>query len=199
MNKPSTSEIVAVASELLVPMSAVERTIRYPVLGRWENDADHSYLLATLGCALACQIDQKLDLGKISQYALVHDLVEVHAGDTTIWAEEEWRESKTRREADALQHIEKRFGTSFPWIAKTIHVYERLDEPESCFVYALDKLLPYIVMDVVDHQPFPPTRDVYEEKMATARQKISRYPKLLAYFEDLYAQHKDKPHFFASD
>lgn len=139
-----------------------------------------------------------LDLGKVSQYALVHDLVEAYAGDTTIWASVEEHASKAEREEEALRLIEERFGRRFPWIDQTIKKYELFDEPESCFVYALDKIIPYIVVAAVDHQPFPPHEELYEEKMGVARKKIARYPELLGLFEDLDADYKKRPHFFKS-
>jgi 5'-deoxynucleotidase YfbR-like HD superfamily hydrolase len=192
-----TDNVLELSSSLLVPAATTFRTIKLqPGLDRFENDAEHSFLLATLGCALGQRLDPKLDLGIISQFALVHDLVEVYAGDTSIWDTKERHASKMERETKALGTIEKRFGANFPWIAQTIAAYERLDEPESCFVYALDKIMPYVVMAAVDHQPFPPSRNVYEEKMAIAREKISRYPSLLDLFEGLDADYKSRPHFF---
>lgn len=198
VQKPiSAEDTIHLASNLLVPSATVFRTVKVqPELDRFENDAEHSFLLATLGCAIAQQLNTTLDLGKVSQYALVHDLVEVYAGDTTIWATVEEHASKTRREEAALKQIEKQFGKQFPWIDQTIKKYELFDDTESCFVYALDKIIPYIVMAAVDHQPFPPDKDLYEEKMSIARKKIARYPELLDLFEDLDMDYKKRPHFF---
>ncbi len=196
--RQTTQNTVALVSELLIPAATTFRTIKVqPELDRFENDAEHSFLLATLGCAIAHELDQSLDLGKVSQYALVHDLVEVHAGDTTIWSSAEKLASKANREAEALKVIERRFGKAFPWITQTIEGYEQLEDAESCFVYALDKIMPYLVMAAIDHQPFPPSKAVYEEKMQVARDKIARYPRLLALFDDLYDIYNSKPHFFA--
>jgi 5'-deoxynucleotidase YfbR-like HD superfamily hydrolase len=196
----STADLLALMSELLVPMASVERTIKLPFdLERWENDAEHSYFLATLGCALAHQLDPELDLGRVSHYALVHDLVEVHAGDTTIWAEQQWLSSKSEREARALKRIQKRFGAVFPWVIETIHAYEKLDEPESCYVYALDKILPHAIITIADHQPLLPTFSAYKEKERVARGKIARYPKLLPFFDELCKMYVATPHFFVSE
>jgi len=197
-SKPiSAEDTISLLANLLIPSATVFRTTKVqPELDRFENDAEHGFLLATLGCAIAQQMGPQLNLGKISQYALVHDLVEAYAGDTTIWAPAEAHATKEKREEEALELIEERFGERFPWIDQTIKKYELFDEPESCFVYALDKIIPYIVMAAVDHQPFPPHKDLYEEKMAVARKKIARYPELMDLFEDLDADYKKRPHFF---
>jgi 5'-deoxynucleotidase YfbR-like HD superfamily hydrolase len=198
-NKPvSANDTLNLMAQLLIPSALVFRTTKVqPELDRFENDAEHGFLLATLGCAVAQQMNPQLDLGKISQYALVHDLVEAYAGDTTIWASAEEHESKIEREEQALKLIEERFGNRFPWVHETIKKYELFDEPESCFVYALDKIIPYVVMGAVDHQPFPPHKELYEEKMAIARKKIARYPELLELFKDLDADYQKRSHFFA--
>src|SRR5215510_5944555 len=107
----SLEEIVSLSADLLVPAATVFRTIKtQPELDRYENDAEHSFLLATLACALGAEVEPSLELGLVSQYALVHDLVEVYAGDTTIWASAERHASKAEREAKALEVIERRFG-----------------------------------------------------------------------------------------
>lgn len=41
-----------------------------------------------LACSLAHEIDPTLDIGKISQFAIAHDLVEVYADDTSVFATE---------------------------------------------------------------------------------------------------------------
>lgn len=48
-------------------------------------------------------------------------------------------------------------------------------------------------MSAVDHQPFSPHKELYEEKMAIARKKIARYPGLLELFEDLDADYQKRP------
>ena len=53
-------------------------------------------------------------------------------------------------------------------------------------------------MAAVDHQPFPPHEELYEEKMGIARRKIVQYPESLDLFEDLDADYKRRPHFFKS-
>ncbi len=135
---------------LVLPMYSLERVM--PILFRadWrmENDAEHSWSVAMLSCALAPEIDHSLDVGLIAQYATVHDLVEVFAGDTSIFADEEHRISKKDREKVALERIREVYG-HFPWIGETIERYEQKSDGESKFVYAVDKLIA-IMYDYID-------------------------------------------------
>lgn len=191
-------DVLQITSNLFIPAATTFRTIKLqPELDRFENDAEHSFLVATVGCAIAQQLDTNLDLGKISQYALVHDLVEVYAGDTTIWAPQEEHDTKAEREEAALHTIEQTFNRHFPWVDQMIKQYEAFEDTESCFVYALDKIIPYIVMASVDHQPYPPNKALFEEKMTIAREKIKRYPQLLPLFDELHEDYMSRPHFFS--
>lgn len=196
--QPTTNDLVEVMNDLLVPFTAIERTIRLEAgRQRMENDAEHSFVLATLGCALAAEVDPKLDLGKVAQYGLVHDLVEVFAGDTTIWAADEVHATKPAREAAALDEIRRRYDASLPWFSQTIARYERLDEPESCFVYALDKVLPHLAVITADHQPIRQPWEIYLAKEEVNRRKITdSYPALLVYFNDLCQLYAKRPHLF---
>jgi putative hydrolase of HD superfamily len=72
-------------------------------------------------------------------YSLAHDLVEIYAGDTYIF-DKNHRLSKYQREKDALIKIKKRFP-NFKDLIKTIEKYEKKEDEESKFVYALDKII----------------------------------------------------------
>lgn len=111
-----------------------------------ESDTDHTVMLGIIACAFAARFAPQLHLGKVAQFALIHDLVEVYAGDTATlkhMSNEDQRE-KTNKEHVALQLIQKEFGDTFPWIHETIEEYERLDTPEARFVKTMDKSMPGI-------------------------------------------------------
>lgn len=109
--------------------------------GEPESDTDHTVMLSLCACALAPALyKEKLDIGKVAQFAIVHDLVEAYVGDTnTINISEGDRTQKEKREMDSLLKIEKEFKHVYPWIHTTIAEYERKDTPEARFVKTLDK------------------------------------------------------------
>ena len=79
------------------------------------------------------------------RYALVHDFVEIHAGDIqAIGRTEAQAEAKAAREHAALERI-KHEWPDFHELGATIQEYEERDNPESKFVYALDKLMPMLL------------------------------------------------------
>lgn len=194
---PSTEDVLGVISGVIVPLAQIERTmVMPPDYERHENVLEHSYMLGMVACALASRLDSELDLGLVAQYALVHDVVEVHAGDTSVWASQEQLSLKSQREHSSLLRISEE-QASFPWIARTIEEYETRETRESCYVYALDKMLTHMFMLVADRHPVRPTRAAYLRTEQTARDKIAKYPLLLPYFEDLCREFTKRQHFFA--
>ncbi|BCJ53057.1 hypothetical protein Asp14428_45320 [Actinoplanes sp. NBRC 14428] len=111
-----------------------------------ESDADHTVMLGLIACALATQWFAGLRTGLVAQYALVHDLCEVYAGDTPTLRELDpaARAGKKARERAAYERIVREFGHQFPWLPLTISSYEDEATPEARFVRMLDKVLPKI-------------------------------------------------------
>lgn len=108
---------------------------------RYESDTDHTVMLAICACSLADSLyKNKLDIGKVAQFAIVHDLVEAYAGDTnTININDKSKEEKEKKEFEALKRIKNELGNTYPWIHKTIEDYESLDTKEAIFIKILDK------------------------------------------------------------
>jgi putative hydrolase of HD superfamily len=129
--------------QLALAFGRVDRITFHPDGTTPESDTDHTVMVALAACALAGE-EPGLDVGLVAQFALVHDLVEVYAGDVpTLRAlSPQARADKHRREAEAYERIRAEFGGRLPWLHTTIHHYERQDTPEARFVRALDKLMP---------------------------------------------------------
>ncbi len=130
---------------LMMTFGKVFRATYLDKNGTKESDTDHTTMLAVMACAIASSLQLDLDLGKVAHYALVHDLVEVYAGDVnTINFQTTDHKAKEENEAAALQRIKEQFGETFPWIHKTIEAYESLSDPEARYIKTLDKILPAI-------------------------------------------------------
>ena len=106
---------------------------------RPETDTDHTVMLGLLACELA---PHGLDRAKIAAFALVHDLVEVYAGDTqTLTISPDIAAAKRTREDAARQRLVAELGDG-SWLADTMAAYEQQREPEARFVRLVDKVLP---------------------------------------------------------
>lgn len=166
--------------------------------GRYENDAEHSWTLSLVACALAPHIDEKLDIGKISQFATVHDLVEVHAGDTSNLGSEHEKATKDKRERLALQKL-KTDLVSFSWICQTIEEYEEQSSDEAKFVRSVDKTLT-LLSDVLEegllYRELRITHEEWQLKMQNHREKASKHPGAFKYYDELWNLLVANPQYF---
>lgn len=71
---------------------------------RKENDAEHSWHLAILAFMLEEYAAKPIDTLKVIKMVLLHDVVEIDAGDTYLYDEEGYK-SKAEREEKAAQRI----------------------------------------------------------------------------------------------
>jgi putative hydrolase of HD superfamily len=135
---------VIAITEMLQTFQKVDRVVRVPGMpDRWENDIEHSYNLAMLAWYLVTSENLPLDSNLVLKYALIHDLVEVYAGDTYIYADAAHLAGKHEREAVAAKQLQERFP-EFTDLNELIETYEQREDEESRFIYALDKLQPVI-------------------------------------------------------
>jgi putative hydrolases of HD superfamily len=71
---------------------------------RVENDAEHSWYFSLIAIVLAEYANEKIDLAKVVRMALIHDLVEIDAGDTFIY-DDAAKVSQKEREEKAAERI----------------------------------------------------------------------------------------------
>ena len=89
-------------SELFDQFARVDRIPRLSN-GDRENDVEHSFLLATIATDLAQELRPDLDVNRIRQFSLVHDMLETKTGDVaTFSTSPEEQAEKERREKEAL-------------------------------------------------------------------------------------------------
>ncbi len=111
---------------------------------RHENTAEHSWHLALMAMVLAEHSDQTINTLHTLKMLLVHDIVEIDAGDTYIY-DAAGHEGKAAREQQAAQRI---FGLLPPDQQAEIHAlwqeFEARQTPEARFAAALDRLMPLL-------------------------------------------------------
>ena len=67
--------------------------------GRKENDAEHAWHMAIMAWLLREYSNEEVDLAKVMLTCLIHDLVEIDAGDTYAYDEEAKKNQKGREDA----------------------------------------------------------------------------------------------------
>ena len=67
--------------------------------GRNENDAEHSWHMAIMAYLLKEYANEKIDIAKVMLMCLIHDIVEIDAGDTYAYDAESLKTQKIREDA----------------------------------------------------------------------------------------------------
>ena len=122
----------------------IQRKTRLFNSDRHENDAEHSWHLAMMTIVLAAHSDKAIDVLKVLKMVLIHDIVEIDAGDTFIY---DTVRNHTNTEAERL--AAKRIFGLLPTeqAAEFIAVWEEFEEggtDEAKFARAMDRLEPLL-------------------------------------------------------
>lgn len=111
---------------------------------RPENDAEHSWHLAMMTIVLAEHSDVPVDVLKVLKMVLIHDIVEIDAGDTFIYDTQK-NHSNTENELKAAKRI---FGLLPDEQANELiaiwQEFEAGETPEARFAKAMDRIEPLL-------------------------------------------------------
>lgn len=114
---------------------------------RKENDAEHSWHLALMAFVFAEYANEKIDVLKTMKMVLLHDVVEIDAGDTYAY-DAEGNKTKRERELKAADRIfgllpeEQRQEYRSLW-----DEFEEMETAEAKFANMLDKVQPLLLND----------------------------------------------------
>lgn len=192
-------ELLGLYSELLLPFMKVRRDMPFPTEpDRDETDGEHAFALAMIAITVSERMKLGLDSGLIAQYALVHDLVEAHAGDVSVrdMHDDKAHQVKKDREHEAYLLIKDRFVEHAQWVPEYIERYEAQNDDESKLVYTVDKFMGCLVRmagDGIRWSSYYPGIDgkKYHAVVARLRKKAEVYPPLLDLF-DVFHDELDK-------
>lgn len=111
---------------------------------RRENTAEHSWQITLMALSLAEHSDETIDTLKVLKMLLIHDLVEIDAGDTYLYGEDD-AGNKEKKEQAAAQRI---FGI-LPEDQQQAYQqlweeFEAIESPEARFAKAIDRLMPIL-------------------------------------------------------
>jgi putative hydrolases of HD superfamily len=113
-------------------------------LERPENSAEHSWSLAIMATLLAEHADETIDVARVVRMLLIHDVVEIEAGDTFVY-DSAARAGQTVREEEAAENL---FG-SLPQDqhAEFLALWREFEfggSAEAKFARAVDRLHPLL-------------------------------------------------------
>ncbi|MBN3871085.1 MAG: HD domain-containing protein [Nostoc sp.] len=133
--------------QFIIEIDRLKQVMRQTLLtdgSRRENSAEHSWHLAVMAIALAEYAPEGVDIFHAIKMLLIHDLVEIDAGDTFCY-DVQGNESKAEREAQAALRL---FGLLPADQGRELRLlwdeFEAGETPTAKFAVALDRIQPLL-------------------------------------------------------
>lgn len=113
--------------------------------GRNENDAEHAWHMAIMAYLLREYSNEKIDISRVMLMCLIHDIVEIDAGDTYAYDAENLKTQKAREDA-----AKERIFSLLPEDQKAELIalfdeFEAYETAESKFAHSMDNLQPLML------------------------------------------------------
>ena len=147
--------------------------------GRNENDAEHAWHMAIMTYLLKEHANKKIDVAKTMMMCLIHDIVEIDAGDTYAYDTEGLKTQKAREDL-----AKERIYSILPDDQKTELIalfdeFEANETPEARFAHAMDNFQPLLLNNSNDGGD-------WKEHQVTAEKVYSRQSKTKLGSETIY-------------
>ncbi|APV50408.1 hydrolase [Betaproteobacteria bacterium GR16-43] len=179
----------------LKEIDGLKRVVRQsPLLdrSRKENSAEHSWHLAMYAWLLQEYAAEPVDISRVIRMLLLHDVVEVDAGDTPIHAPSD-RDDQAEREARAAVRLFGLLpGAQGEELMALWREFEAAESADAKFAKALDRFQPFLVNISTDG-------GTWSENNVSREQVLKRYsveigrgaPRLWALCEEWVAAHPE--------
>lgn len=150
-------------------LKTVVRNTRITDGTRNENSAEHSWHLAMMALALAEHAPPEVHIEHVIRLLLVHDLVEIDAGDTDCYDADGYRTKSAREQAAADRIFGLLPAPQSLELRSLWEEFEAMQTPSSRFANALDRLQPLLLVRFAGYREWAlraRTREQVLERMA---------------------------------
>ena len=159
---------------------------------RKENDAEHSWHLALMAVLLSEHADEEVDLLKVITMVLIHDLVEIDAGDTYAY-DEAGKQTQRIREEKAADRIfamlPKDQGEKFRALWEEFDAYET---PEAKFAHVCDNVQPLMLNHATGGKSWR-ERGIRRSQVEKRNSRVGESSRTMkAYVEDILDKNVEK-------
>lgn len=115
--------------------------------GRNENDAEHAWHMAVMAYLLREYSNEQVDIAKVMLMCLIHDIVEIEAGDTYAYDSKNLKTQKAREDAAKEKIYSMLPDDQKKELTALFDEFEEGQTAESRFAHAMDNLQPLILND----------------------------------------------------
>lgn len=160
--------------KFIIEVDKIKNIFRQTNIGkniRRENDAEHSWHLAIMAMFLKEHSNfNDIDLAHVIELVLIHDMVEIDAGDTYAY-DVEANKTKREREVKAAERIFNILPEDqAEYLRNLWDEYEAEETNDAKFALALDILHPILMNDIGDGLAW----ETHAVKESEARQRVAR-------------------------
>ena len=156
-------------------MTGISRRTMLLNKSRRENDAEHSWHIAVMAMLFKDYAPAGCDVARAVQMCIVHDLVEIYAGDTFAYdvSANFGKEEREKAAADRLfgelpEHLGKQFRLLW-------EEFDKMETPDAKYAAAMDRLQPFLHNTLTDGQTWKegkPSVDMVEKRLGPALELI---------------------------
>ena len=182
--------------QFLIEIDKIKQVFRKTKLfdkSRFENDAEHAWHLALMAMVLGEYANEKnIDLSKVIKMVLIHDIVEIEAGDTIVY------DTKLRTEAHEKESLaaERIFGI-LPEDQKEAFValwkeFEERKSPEAKFAAAIDRFEPILQNRLTDYYTWKAHGISYAQLQVRNKHIQDGSEVIWAVVQEIFSEAKDK-------
>ena len=113
--------------------------------GRRENDAEHAWHMAIMAYLLKEYSNEPVDITKVMIMCLIHDIVEIDAGDTYAYDTEGLKTQKAREDAAKERIFSLLPNAQKEELTALFDEFEESKSAESRFAHVMDNLQPLLL------------------------------------------------------
>ena len=160
--------------------------------GRRENDAEHAWHMAIMAYLLREYANEAVDITRVMLMCLIHDIVEIEAGDTYAYDAAGLATQKEREEAAKVKLYSMLPADQAAELMALFDEFEAWETPESRFAHAMDNLQPLLLNDSNDGGDWREHRVSAEQVYGRQRKTALGSERLFQLADGLLQKHIEK-------
>ncbi len=165
-------------------MTAVLRRTMLIDKSRRENDAEHSWHIAVMAMLFTEYAIEPVDIGRVVQMCVVHDLVEIIAGDTFAYDAEGNIDKEDREKAAADRLFSEIPEEQGKLLRSFWEEFDAMETADAKYAACMDRLQPFLHNTLTDGHTWVESqvnRAVVEKRMAIVKEFM---PKVYKWVSD---------------
>lgn len=164
--------------EFIIEIDKVKSILRQTLLtdgSRQENDAEHSWHIAVMAVILEKQAPKNVDINRVVKMCLIHDLIEIYAGDTFAYDIQANKGKEEREQAAGDKLFSILPGKQGEELKNLWTEFDAMETPDAKYAASLDRLQPFIHNILTNGHTWilgKVTRSQVEKRISVARETL---------------------------